>query len=140
MKVRGVAPSSLNAPAASSPDEAETRLEVAVDDAFEACTTTSLVRPVPATSSALGQLLGSSARVETRVELEERVGAWLQSLARGEVPTPAVLSALREQVIAHGALAMVVIDGWEQALAAELDPAARASFHSAVATFLGDRT
>lgn len=118
--------------------EADDVAEDVATDSFAVAVSASRRSSASVSGPQLARILATSPRVETNLALEEHVGVWLQALAKGEVPAPELVGALRAQVTAHGVLALVVIEGWEHAISAELPVSARAAFHAAVAAFLGD--
>lgn len=90
----------------------------------------------------LASKLMQAPRVETVLELEERVGGWLQTIAAGGQLSPGECAGLKLVVSEHGPLALVAIEAWRQAIVADLnavDPSSTRSqlFEQAMDAALG---
>lgn len=87
-----------------------------------------VVKVQVSTAARLGEAISQIPRIETSVSLEDSIALWLTHLARGESLTCAHQASLKAEIALHGPLALVVVDAWSTAIAADLSGDARTRF------------
>lgn len=114
------------------PDRGPTRDRLEANGAASARTIKrTAVNSLP-TANRLGEAISQVPRIETSVSLEDSVARWLTHLARGESLSAAQQASLKAEIALHGPLALVVVDAWSTAIAADLSGDARTRFLNAL--------